>query len=79
MVQEREADLRLFVEVATQSCLPAGREGQELAQARVAEAKLKEQVRGGGLGLARVLWMRGVRDMLDAHFTCILNEILYWK
>lgn len=57
MLQEREADLRLFVEVATQSCLPAGREGQELAQARVAEAKLKEQVRWGGVVLARMLWM----------------------
>ncbi|PRW61074.1 E3 ubiquitin- ligase BRE1-like 2 [Chlorella sorokiniana] len=42
--KEREADLRMFVEVATQSCLPAGREGQELVQARAAEAKLKEQV-----------------------------------
>ncbi len=53
-VQEREADLRLFVEVATQSCLLAGREGQELAQVRAAEAKLKEQVRAGwGRGLGR--------------------------
>ncbi|KAL4423868.1 hypothetical protein ABPG75_001169 [Micractinium tetrahymenae] len=44
--KEREADLRLFVEVTTKSCLPAAGAGRELAEARAAEAKLREQLAG---------------------------------
>jgi hypothetical protein len=43
LLQEREADLRLFVEVTTQACVPPSG-AQELAEARVAEAKLREQL-----------------------------------
>ncbi|PSC73290.1 E3 ubiquitin-ligase BRE1-like 2 isoform A [Micractinium conductrix] len=44
--KEREADLRLFVEVATQEVLPAAVAARELAEARAAEAKAREQLAG---------------------------------
>ncbi|KAI3432441.1 hypothetical protein D9Q98_003994 [Chlorella vulgaris] len=43
--KEREADLRLFVEVTTQAALPpSGTSAHELGEARVSQAKLQEQV-----------------------------------
>lgn len=63
-VQEREADLRLFVEVTTQACLPPAPAARELAEARAAEAKAREQVQCGGVAG----WRRKLRGTVASLF-----------